>query len=66
MIAHQAIASDAESVAGRVLSEELEVHGTVRIVEKDGLLPVAALGDVVPTTRHDHTRDSRHPGNWWG
>ena len=60
VIAHQAIAFHPQAEPLGLLAEQRQIDPPVLFGEKDALPVVAALRDVMRTTRYDHSGFTRH------
>jgi len=60
VIPHQAVPRDSERRSPAMLRQQAKIHHAVGLVKEDGLLPVPALRDVMPASRHHHARHSSH------
>jgi hypothetical protein len=60
VIGHQTIGPDCCAGAPRRRGDQLPVEAIVVGLEKDGLAPIAALGDMVRQARHHNACDPGH------
>src|ERR1017187_4725729 len=66
MIAHQAIARDANCVSSGVAPQQGQIEPTVLIAEENLLLCVATLRCVMPRSGNHNPSDSSHSEIEWG
>jgi hypothetical protein len=62
VIGHQAIGPGGCAGAPRRRGDQPPIEAIVVGLEKHGLAPIAALGDVVGQVRHNNARDPGHAG----
>lgn len=60
MIWHQAVGPHFDACLSQLFGEKIAINLLIAIIEKDGLAPVAALGDVMGAIRDDDAGDTRH------
>jgi hypothetical protein len=60
VIGHQTTCPDCCAGAPRCCGDQTPIEGIVVGVEKHGLAPITALGDMVGQVRHNNARDPGH------
>jgi len=60
VIAHEAVACDAQPRAAAVAAQDAELESAVGVVEEDCLPEIAALRNMMPAARSHHASDSAH------
>jgi hypothetical protein len=60
MVRHKTVCPDLEITLGGILDEKIKVPGIIRCFDKDRLLVVSPLRDVMRITDRYDPRDSRH------
>lgn len=63
VVGHEAVGPDGHAGLARLLGQQIAVDFVIAILEKDGLLPVAALRYMVGQTWDDEAGEARHPAN---
>ena len=62
VVGHEAVRLDGHAVLGGVVSQKLEVAQAISLGEEDILAAIAALREMMRTTRNDHASHARHTG----